>query len=754
MAGIPGSTQYNLANPVPGVDMGASLVPQIGPMRPSPSADAPPVPMADPAAQQDMVQPAADAQVPQYSDSEINAQLDQHLAGDTNVDDALDSLLNESPPVDEPGNRPGDRAESALLMKGANSLMGGYLPQVSGKISELTGGDYLEGGGLTPGRDQVVRKLAEQQKEFPVLSTSATVGGGVLPALATGGASAVAEAVPWATTLLRGAMYGGGYGLAANPGDQQGVVDYTQALDRLKNGITGALAGTTLAAAGRGLGAVFGKAMSVEPVPPQDVGDEVKILTPEIGVQAEINAVKETQQAAKEAGIPLFAHEVAVNDPDMAPLAEAAFQDPAFQTAQKNRGAQIVNLVEKVKGMFNTGKETVSTAFDKLSSMQKYYGKYIESFRDEVVAAGQESGKKMQLPHVDQALDDVYSKLNFTKVEGGGWKAPTGKELDDLASSMNVNKKTLSLLIKEVQGLADKVATASPEGHFSPEQLLAKYDLFKQIAKGSSPAMGQEASDLALAARKIRDALGDDFASESRKFLSDPARIKQYDQALSRYSTVKNFPRELKTMLKAKSPAVDDVLGWLNNGGIKNTERVTTFMNTLEQESPEAAEAIRQGYVTKLFDKFRETDTDKALRVGGYKWDKFYNHLTDGANFDRLQLVVGEQTANSIRTLAKATKAISEHDAEFVKPHTFFSWAKALVSVAHRDPSAAFTMMSSSRAAKQLMSAGTMDKVIKRMSTVDQKMFNSVYSNVVEAAGLSAARNKAATNTGEEATQP
>jgi hypothetical protein len=84
--------------------------------------------------------------------------------------------------------------------------------------------------------------LKSFEKAHPLLANSMRLSGGMVPALATGGAAAVAGAPPLAAAGGLGAVAGGG-----------GMIGEDQGMDRLRNAVVGGATGATAVPAMRGL---------------------------------------------------------------------------------------------------------------------------------------------------------------------------------------------------------------------------------------------------------------------------------------------------------------------------------------------------------------------------------------------------------------------------------------------------------------------------------------------------------------------
>jgi hypothetical protein len=148
-------------------------------------------------------------------------------------------------PIDSPAYGNVD-ALKAFLRNTAN--IGGYYPQMAGAASALTGGKYIEG------RDNAIRQMDKDKKEYPSSSMAGRFGSNAITAMAPIGSLKNVEG--FLPTVAQAAKGGAMFGAALNPGDKEGELNPLQVPDRAANGIKGGLIAGGTAAAGQAVGGI------------------------------------------------------------------------------------------------------------------------------------------------------------------------------------------------------------------------------------------------------------------------------------------------------------------------------------------------------------------------------------------------------------------------------------------------------------------------------------------------------------------
>jgi hypothetical protein len=145
----------------------------------------------------------------------------------------------------------GDKLQTGLESYG-NALSLGYLPQIQAATSPIMAGVYnaVTGNNVKPDsyvqeRDANISRQAEQSKENPISSKIGT-GLGFINGAALAPEVNVFRGAGYLPAIARGAVTGGAYGAAQNPGDKPGEVSPVQIGDRAKNAAFGAGTGAAL----------------------------------------------------------------------------------------------------------------------------------------------------------------------------------------------------------------------------------------------------------------------------------------------------------------------------------------------------------------------------------------------------------------------------------------------------------------------------------------------------------------------------
>lgn len=156
---------------------------------------------------------------------------------------------------------PKNSAGMSALEHFGNAASLGYLPQISAATEPVTNKilDFLTGNNVSEGdkstyvqrRDEVTRRLKQQEQEHPTASMAGSIGGGLSGGIAMmpllPGAQA-AKAGGGLLSLIKqgaitGAKQGAVYGAVSNPGDVEGQVSPLQPIERLQGTAQGAAFG-------------------------------------------------------------------------------------------------------------------------------------------------------------------------------------------------------------------------------------------------------------------------------------------------------------------------------------------------------------------------------------------------------------------------------------------------------------------------------------------------------------------------------
>jgi len=166
-------------------------------------------------------------------------------------------------PLDlEPINKQASKPQAALESFG-QGLLAGYLPQAQAAtelglskivdpVIEAISGQEMQPVDYTKSRDVNIARMAEQEKQYPALTTGSRIAGGLIQGIATPLPKALTPA-SLLGSVGKGAAVGAGYGLLQNPGDVEGEVNVTQIPERLKGAAQGAALGGAIGPAAYGI---------------------------------------------------------------------------------------------------------------------------------------------------------------------------------------------------------------------------------------------------------------------------------------------------------------------------------------------------------------------------------------------------------------------------------------------------------------------------------------------------------------------
>jgi hypothetical protein len=237
------------------------------------------------------------------------------------------SWLSAFKPVEPatPAQNPSPSIADTVVNKAFNGLLGNYWDEAGAAIDAglkpLTGDFGNPGSNADAFSQRYEENLATNRaalkagaEQNPVISTAAELAGGIIPAIATGGASAPATlGAAVARGALTGAAYGGVYGSGGAEGDLT---------DRLKEGAQGAAIGAALGGAvPAAIAGVSSVARRAADAGAARLGNEAasdatnvnaSALAPTAGSQPAANAADEATQAiVKAANAPKSAQELA-----------------------------------------------------------------------------------------------------------------------------------------------------------------------------------------------------------------------------------------------------------------------------------------------------------------------------------------------------------------------------------------------------------------------------------------------------------
>jgi len=188
---------------------------------------------------------------------EVETQSSGEINFDEMSEEELDQMAADQMLVEEeaPGEDEGDRPGQAALEAYGNTVSLGYLPQLQAKAEPITDRIYNmfsdDENDVEPApwsqlysneedyiaaRDSNINRQVGLAEENPKANFAGQAAGVVNLALMTGGGGAGAAA-------KQAAKAGAAYGLLANPGDVEGIVDEMQLTPRLRNSVIGAITG-------------------------------------------------------------------------------------------------------------------------------------------------------------------------------------------------------------------------------------------------------------------------------------------------------------------------------------------------------------------------------------------------------------------------------------------------------------------------------------------------------------------------------
>jgi hypothetical protein len=197
------------------------------------------------------------------SDDELDKMLMDKMsksqAGGSDFESMSDEDLNKKlfqKIMSKPAPKDKDNDTMAAIEGLGQGLTAGYLPQLQAKMEPLTDrifglfdddSEYVEKApwsqtfsndeNYMKSRDANIKRNKELAENNPISYNAAQIGGGIT----TGIVAAPAKLV---TTTAKGASIAGtAYGLLANPGDREGIVDELQLTPRLRNAVLGAFTG-------------------------------------------------------------------------------------------------------------------------------------------------------------------------------------------------------------------------------------------------------------------------------------------------------------------------------------------------------------------------------------------------------------------------------------------------------------------------------------------------------------------------------
>lgn len=333
--------------------------------------------------------------------------------------------------------------------------------------------------------------------------------------------------------------------------------------------------------------------------------------------------------------------------------------------------------------------------------------------------------KRMSMTQLQQTLDELRGQHGYTK--DGPPPASIAKELP---IELKASPAELKFIFSQLNKFTGEMV--KNEGKMSPRQADYFYTRLTKMANRYAPEKGEPASHLFMTVVKLKDAFRDDFANGGKQFV-DPSRHAAYDFHMERYSVLKQLPERTKRLLRVGSAGNDDIIAWMDQGGLSNKKDVEAFMNAANLEVPEAAEAIRQGYTNRLLEKFRRTGPqalEEEQRISPLRWDDLYDHLTTEKGYDRLAAVTGEKFADTLLMHAKARRLYDKKP--FGDTTSKFQVLKAMFNLVKLNPEEAYRVFHIDNAAKEILADDAVQKAIKRMAPLPRRRFEDLYNRLLK----------------------
>lgn len=572
-------------------------------------------------------------------------------------------------------NDPGILA--TLGMKGAQGLTMGFADELYGGGSALA--EAAKRGNLDQFIDDYVkardeaRKLDEQMSEaHPYLSAGAEIAGGILPALATGGASAGAR-------IGMAAAQGAAMGLGNSKADlTQGEVG-DAAWDTAKGGAVGGIAGTVgekvITPALRGLSKGTGK-----------VAEATKEMSEAYANTPKPN-IEEIKAAAEKLGIDPTTGMLTTNR-SLSDLEQSLAQGGTIWSAGARKKQQklwdkMMDASEGIAGKANTqsdyelGREMASGLQKEVSAQKGAVSNLYNKMNPDLESVPMHKGV------VNDSFDGLADDMVFRSKEGADFLANARADLEDSAKNLLDLKEYRTILGKKMRS-ADGVDKL---------RLKKIYDSLTDI-RDNSIGMFTGADDEAVQGLQHGLSLADAAHAQNLKDINSVGNIlssKPYDSAsefLSDLST-KNAPREqlaqwaskadidsLKAMQekfpavfeKAKQQRINDLIAKSQDANGLNPSSLIKNLNGLDPEvqkmlfTPQELEklvnmsTVRQS-VPKLFNP---SQTSHGMRLG--KFLSPSENLEDFTKLMRLKATnkYGQETLdNAANKLENWSQALS-----------------------------------------------------------------------------------------------
>lgn len=810
MAGIAGSHADSLAPIIPGADLAAAVTPQIAPMRPSPLADAPPTPLADPSANlpaQSVQATPGINQAPQATPDPLDAILDQHLGpqGQDPLDAILDQHLGPSDSsVKAEADANPDHADALQRMQigmeandadklehlkkiygpdGAKEVDGKLLVKKDGKWANFNNNSFGLGMGdaANLGREVVT--------QAPVYGAEA-VGTGLAGAEASTGAGAAAIPV----TLAASRAIGGAVGelTARKINTMLGGVNHTLSDDMAAAAEQGGMQALFGHLVGK-VGESFGKSgielvgNKVQPIVDDAVSKVVTPMAEQATKSAETSAAKfqpydaenklsravqdatDLNAKATKLGIQMTPSELFPGNQKMQDLMARANTSPAMDEFREGRAIQVDNLVTQFGNTVAKGDPTIlPDIVAKASVLDHSLGAEIGNDRaqaiikhgDQLVNANG-SSEFAGNSNFNDGLTKAARRLGFADPDSGAldFSYRTRPSSSDIAQSMGMDESKVNWLSKAVVDWNDKLTNGN--GQLTLKETNKIYDQLSQQLNnaydGQNNIRPQYSKDYvgALLDLKngIRDTLTEGIGTTMGKEGQDA-----YKQRLATFSTNKNALEDMSNLLKRADPKNPDsnptaqyVMNYITKSPADAPARIQAFKTIFGDTHPEAIDSLKAAHWQQVLNQssYSATDIATTQKVGSFKAEPFLNSMKDGtAKREIMESLYGAENTKSLIDMAKVIGVIQrDYKPGQVDASSFVK--RAFISgysFIKGNPDEAIALFNANSAAKNAINGATTSKLLQGLSPEKQTIMNKIIAGVKAPTLKQAATGLAAQN--------
>lgn len=678
MAGIAGSHPSNLAQPVPGMDLGTSVTPQLM----SKPAELPPVPMDNPEAQvarEEMNRPSLDdifgpssssqpslddifADKPAAAEPSFTEKLDQfgadlktNFVGSFGNDNQKEMLLKQTY-GNENVRRDGD--DFYLTRNGKEEKFTRSMLDTVVDIAKVTSGGPRAAFDAAPG---LVKDVASMGKM--VMTEAIALPGEVAAAVTLNPvAMFAARLVGGAAGEVAADTVGEKLGLPKDPNAKPGELIARSAL---VGGLRATLGwGFDKAATWVG-NKLSGKAVEIAE------RQAAQAATPEMAVSNMMRDIGDTEKVLsrmKSEGIIdgkfLFRPDQATHEPNLHAAALQASKSKLFQDVAEQQGEMMSKAWQKLdQGASKlSGGEGLGNKFlEKLSSADKAFGALIGDARQTVIKNSPNA--EIEAPLVKEQVSSIMNYLGFAKqtkmqvpdnalgslggaapaavAVGEEFVAPSASKVADmleLSSSSRI--ADAQKIIGDVSKLADMLTNGKDK--LSAKALNIKYtELTDRISKrmGDNTSMGY--TKLMI---KLKDAIRDDFAEGIEK-VGGAELGDAYATSMKRYRMFRQAEESLGKLLDRDSVSSEQFVKHVFTGGIEGYERIAQTKKLLNVTDPGLFQQLKGQWFKQIMDASPLKDA-KSDRLGGVNWTSFEKKLNSIGEDNLKQVFEPKELAN------------------------------------------------------------------------------------------------------------